>query len=206
MFKTLFLAASLMPLSFHIALAAEPLDLVMKGDIILDGKLPIKGQKQKFAHGITTVLEGGGVMGRTDPRFDGHGAGMGVKLEHGNAIYQFEIRIEGDLVGSFNVGGHGLGFRIRPDQVWVGEAKAPDAERKPVKLTAGKWHVVTVTRVGTLGSMQIGDVVVRGEKPTLKPEIDALRFHIKGDPKGSVSFRNLKIWNAVKKPDSVKKT
>ena len=199
MFKTLCLVVALASMPIHVAWGADSLGRAVKGDVILDEALPIEGQKSKFAHGITTVLEDGGITGRTDPAYGGHGAGLGVKIDHGNAIYQFEIKIEGDIVSGFSVGAHGLGFKIRHDQIWVGDAKTPDAERTPVTLAADKWHLVTVKRVGTLGSIQIGDVVAKGEKPTLEPEIHSLRFHIKGDPEGSVSFRNLKIWKAVDK-------
>lgn len=46
--------------------------------------------------------------------------------------------------------------------------------------------------------MQIGDAVVLGEEPKLKPTIDAIRLSVKG-AEGSVSYRKLKIWKAVKK-------
>ncbi len=122
---------------------------------------------------------------------------MGVKIDHEDAIYQFELKIEGDIVGGFHVGSHGMSFKFTPDSVWIGDAKTPDGEKTRVSLAANKWHIVNVKRVGTLGSIQIGDVVVKGEKPKMEQEVSALRFHIKGDPNASVSFRNLKIWKAV---------
>lgn len=201
MLKTLCLILSLAPLSFQFAHAADPLERAVKGELILDETLPMKGQKNKFAHGITKILKNGGINGRTDPAYNGHGAGMGIKFDHGDAIYQFEVKLEGPLACAFNVGGHGAGcaFRFTSDHIWIGSAKAPDAEKTPVTLAPDKWHVVTVTRVGTHGAIQIGDVVVQEEEPALTPEVSALRFHIKGDPEGSASFRNLKIWKAVKK-------
>jgi hypothetical protein len=198
MFKALCVIVLLAPWSLQVARAAHPLDLAVKGDVILDEPLPIKGQKSKFAHGITKVLEGGGINGRTDPSYEGHGAGLGVSIDHGNAIYQFEVKIEGDVAAGFIVGGHGgsCSFKISSDHIWIG-SKTLDADKTPVTLADDKWHVVTVTRVGNLGSIRIGDVVVKGEEPTLPPEVSAIRFHVKGDPEGGVSYRNLKIWKAV---------
>jgi hypothetical protein len=182
----------LLALSFGSAEAEDQLSSVEKGAIILDEKLPLESGGKGFAHGTTEALEGGGVKGFTDPKFDGHAANYAVKLDHQDAIYQFEVKLEGGSYGGIRVGYHMASCMIQTDSISVGKTEAP------VTLAKDEWHQVIVARVGTQVSMQIGDVTVKGEEPKLTPTIDAIRLSVKGAD-GSVSYRNLKIWKAVKK-------
>ena len=192
-------ASLLIGLSFHVTEAADLLSSVEKGEVIFDEQLPHKGAKKGFAHGTMDVLKEGGVTGRTNPKFKGHAANYAVKLDHEDAIYQFEIKISGDVNGGIRVGYHMASCGIGCNGIWIGGNNTPDEEKTPVELVQDKWHLVTVTRVGTHVSMRIGDAVVEGEEPKLTPTIDSIRLSVKGDPKGSVSYRKLKIRKAVKK-------
>jgi hypothetical protein len=187
-------AIILLGLSFGNSQAADLLSSVEKGDVIFDEQLPHKGKKVGFAHGSMTVLKDGGVTGRTDAKFKGHAANYAVKIDHEDAIYQFEIKISGDVYGGIRVGYHMASCTIKPDSISIGKKTT-----KKVALAKDKWHVVHVTRVGKHVTMRIGDAVVKGEEPKLKPTIDAIRLSVKGDPEGSVSYRKLRIWRAVKK-------
>jgi hypothetical protein len=182
----------LLSLSFQISRAEDPFSSVEKGAIILDEVLPLTSGGKGFAHGSTEALEGGGVKGLTDPKFDGHAANYAVKLDHEDAIYQFEVKLEGNSYGGIRVGYHMASCEISSDSIGVGK------DTTPLDLAKDQWHTVTVVRVGTRVSMQIGDVLVKGEEPKLTPTIDAIRLSVKGAD-GSVSYRNLKIWRAVKK-------
>jgi hypothetical protein len=190
--KSVLFATILLGLSCGNSQAADRVDSVEKGAVIFDEKLPHTGGKKGFAHGTTEALKDGGVTGRTNPKFDGHAANYAIKLDHEDALYEFEIKLEGDSYGGIRVGYHMASCTIKPDSISVGE------HAKPVTLAKDKWHVVTVTRVGTHVSMRVGDAVVEGEEPKLKPTIDAIRLSVKGAD-GSVSYRKLKIWKAVKK-------
>jgi hypothetical protein len=167
----------------------------VKGNVIFEDKLPHKGGKKGFAHGSMEVIKDGGITGRTNPKFDGHAANYAVKIDHEDAIYRFEVKISGDVYGGIRVGYHMANCTIKSDSISIG--KNPKQNATPVALAKDKWHVVTVTRVGTHVTMRIGDAVIEGEEPKLKPTIDAIRLSVKGDPEGSVSYRNLKIWKAV---------
>lgn len=197
MSKVLF-AGILLGSAFEIAQAADLHSSVEKGEVIFDEQLPHKGGKKGFAHGITEALKDGGVMGRTKPEFNGHAANYAVKLDHEDAIYQFEMKISGDVVGGIRVGYHMASCGIGGDGIWIGGNNTPDEEKTPVDLAKDKWHVVTVTRVGKRVSMRVGDAVVEGEEPKLTPTIDSIRLSVRGAD-GSVSYRKLKIWKALAK-------
>jgi hypothetical protein len=184
-------AVVLLGLSFNSSQAEDPLSSVEKGAVIFDETLPHQDGGKGFAHGSTEALEGGGITGRTDPKFDGHAANYAIKLDHEDAIYQFEVKLEGDANGGIRVGYHMASCPIFTDSMGVGKTTAP------VTLAKDQWHSVTVTRVGTHVSMQIGDVTVKGEEPKLTPTIDAIRLTV-GGADGSASYRKLKIWKAVK--------
>jgi hypothetical protein len=186
------LAGILLGMSFEISEAADLLSSVEKGDVIFDEQLPHKGGKKGFAHGSMEVLKDGEITGRTDPKFKGHAANYAVKLDHADALYQFEIKLEGESYGGIRVGYHMASCTIKPDSIAVGKTTTP------VTLAKDKWHVVNVTRVGTHVSMRVGGTVVEGEEPKLKPTIDAIRLSVKG-AEGSVSYRKLRIWKVVKK-------
>jgi hypothetical protein len=193
MSKVLF-AGILLGLSFQLSEAADLLSTVEKGDVIFDEKLPHKGAKKGFAHGSMEVLKDGGIAGRTNAKFKGHAANYAVKIDHEDAIYQFEIKISGEVYGGIRVGYHMASCMIKPDSISVGKEATVKAS-----LAKDKWHVVTVTRVGKHVTMRIGEAIVEGDVAKLKPTIDAIRLSVKGDPKGSVSYRKLRIWKAVKK-------
>jgi hypothetical protein len=191
-------AMILMSLSLGICQADDQVSSVEKGEVIFDEPLPHKGGKKGFAHGSTEVLKDGGITGRTDPkRDDGHAANYAIKLDHEDALYEFEIKLEGDSYGGIRVGYHMASCGIGVNGIWIGSNNTPDEKKTPVDLAKDKWHVVTVTRVGTHVSMRVGDAVVEGEEPKLKPTIDAIRLSVKGAD-GCVSYRKLKIWKAVK--------
>lgn len=189
--KTLLSITILIALSLQISRAEDPISSVKKGEIIFEEKLPHKDGKKGFAHGSMEILKDGGITGLTDPKFNGHAANYAVKIDHEDAIYQFEIKLEGESYGGIRVGYHMASCTIKSDGIGVGK------KLTAVALAKNKWHVVTVKRVGTHVSIQIGDVLVQGVEPKLKPLIDAIRLSVKGAD-GSVSYRNLKIWKAVK--------
>jgi hypothetical protein len=190
--RTILYTVILLSLSFVSSQAEDQLSSVEKGAVIFDEKLPHTDGNKGFAHGSMEVLEDGGITGRTDPKFDGHAANYAIKLDHEDAIYQFEVKLEGDSYGGIRVGYHMASCSIFPDNISVGKNTVP------IDLAKDEWHSVTVIRVGTHVSMQIGDVLVKGEEPKLTPTIDAIRLSVKG-AEGSVSYRNLKIWKAEKK-------
>lgn len=183
----------LLTLSIATAQAADPFDSVKKGEVIFDEKLPHKGAKKGFAHGTMEKIEGGGVTGRTKPEFKGHAANYAIKFEHEDAIYEFEVKLAGDCYGGIRVGYHMASCTIKTDSIGMGKTAVT-----PVTLAKDKWHSVIVTRIGKQVRMQIGDAIVASEEPKLKPTIDAIRLSVKG-AEGSVSYRKLKIWKAVKK-------
>lgn len=172
--------------------AADQLSSEVKGDVIFDEPLPHKGKKVGFSHGTMEALKDGGVTGRTNPKFDGHAANYAVRIDHEDAIYQFEIKISGDVYGGIRVGYHMASCTIKPEELSIGKTA-----KKKVQLEKDKWHEVAVVRVGNRVSMRIGDSVIEGEEPKLKPRIDSIRLSVKGG-EGSVSYRRLKIWKAVK--------
>jgi hypothetical protein len=180
-------------LSIGAAQAADPFAAVKKGEVIFDEKLPHKGGKKGFTHGSTETLKDGGVTGRTDPKFKGHAANYAIKLDHEDAIYEFEVQLEGDCYGGIRVGYHMASCIIKHDGIGVGKKVTT-----PVSLAKDKWYPVTVIRAGQQVKMQIGEAVALGVEPKLKPTIDAIRLSVKGS-EGSVSYRKLKIWKAVKR-------
>jgi hypothetical protein len=182
----------LLGLSIGICQADDQVSSVEKGEVIFDEQLPHSGGKKGFAHGSMEVLKDGGVTGRTDPKFKGHAANYAIKIDHEDALYQFEIKLDGDSYGGIRVGYHMASCTINPDSISVGK------ETAPVTLAKNKWHLVTVTRVGTHVSLRAGDAVVEADEPKLTPTIDAIRLSVKGAD-GSVSYRKLKIWKAVNK-------
>ncbi|MEM1296026.1 MAG: hypothetical protein AAGH89_11725 [Verrucomicrobiota bacterium] len=185
---TLFLA-----LSLGSSQAEGLFSSVTKGDVIFDEPLPASDAKKKFAHGTMEVLEGGGIKGRTKPEADGHAANYALKFEHEDAIYTFEFKLEGDVYGGIRVGYHMASRTLEADRITI--SKSAEA---PVTLEKGKWHTATVTRIGKQVQLQVGDVTIVGEEPKLTPTIDAIRLSVKGSSEGSVSYRKLKIWKAVK--------
>jgi hypothetical protein len=174
------------------ARAAESQGAVEKGAVIFDEPLPHKDNKKGFAHGTMEVIEGGGVTGRTKSEFKGHAANYAVKFDHEDAFYQFEVKLNGDSYGGIRVGYHMASCTIMPDSIGIGKKTVP------AKIAKDTWHVVTVMRVGQSVTMRVGDAVIKNDEPKLKPRIDAIRLSVKGD-NGSVSYRKLKIWKAVKK-------
>jgi hypothetical protein len=194
--RTVLSAIILLGVSFGTSQAADRVTSVKKGDSLFDEKLPHKGRKKGFAHGSMEVLKEGGITGRTNAKFKGHAANYAVKLDHADALYQFEIKLEGESYGGIRVGYHMANCTITPGSISIG--KNPKENATPVALAKDKWHEVTVTRVGTRVSMRIGDAVIEGEEPKLKPTIDAIRLSVK-EAEGSVSYRKLRIWKVVKK-------
>ena len=88
---------------------------------------------------------------------------------------------------------HMANCTIKTDSIGIGKNATT-----PVTLAKDKWHSVKVTGIGNQVLMKVGDAVVVGEEPKLKPTIDAIRLSVKG-AEGSASYRKLKIWKAVKK-------
>ena len=167
--------------------------LLAKGDVLFDEQLPHKGAKVKFAHGFINVLDGGVIKGRTDPKYNGHAANFAVKFKHEDAIYQFEVKLEGNSSGGIRIGYHMASCSIASDLLTVCKKN-----KLPVKLSKDVWHLVTVSRVGTHVTMRIGDYFLEGDEAKLTPEIGDLRLSVKGEG-GSVSYRNLRSWKAIKK-------
>lgn len=178
-------------LFFQVAQAVDQVDQVKKGDVLFDEPLPHKKNERGFAHGSMKVIKDGGVTGETDPKYDGHAANYAIKIDHENAIYQFETKITGSSTGGIRVGYHLASCVIAADRISI------DKEKTPVTLAKDKWHLVTVTRIGTHVTMRVGKAVVQGDNAKLKPTIDSIRLTVKGAD-GSASYRNLKIWKAVK--------
>ena len=148
--------------------------------------------KKKFAHGSMEILEGGVVVGRTDPKHNGHPANYALNLDHGDAIYEFEIKLEGgDISGGILVGYHKASCKIAPDHIGVGKQA-----KTSVDLAKNEWHKVTVTRIGTRVTVRVGEASVEGEEPKLTPILGSIRLTVKGAD-GSASYRDLKIWKAV---------
>lgn len=168
----------------------------MHGEKIFEGPLPHKGKKVGFAHGFMDKIEGGGVTGRTNPKYKGHAANYAVRLDHEDANYQFEIKIHDEnSTGGIRVGYHMASCSIGLNYLSVDKKKVPHS------LSAGKWYTVNVARRGKMVSLKIGDTVVTGENAKLKPMIDAIRLTVKGTSKtvdAKVSYRNLKICKAKK--------
>lgn len=174
-----------------------------KGKVLFESSLPHEGKKIGFSHGSMEKLAEGGVLGKTDPKYKGHAANYAVRLDHEDAIYQFEIKLDDDKsTGGIRVGYHMAGCGIATNKISVGKNEVP------FTLTKKKWHLVTVTRVGQLVSLKVGDTTIEGQNEKLKPTIDAIRLTVKGvkssTGKGfhldaTASYRNLKIWKAIKK-------
>lgn len=124
MSKVLF-AMILMGLSLGICQADDQVSSVEKGAVIFDEQLPHSGGKKGFAHGSMEVLKDGGVTGRTDPKFKGHAANYAVKIDHEDAVYQFEIKLDGDSYGGIRGGYHMASCTVKPDSISVGKQTAP---------------------------------------------------------------------------------
>lgn len=185
---------------------SDELHLASKGELIIDEVLPLKDKakfrNKGFVHGSMDIIEGGGVTGKTDPKYKGHAANFALNFDHENAIYEFEMKLEDhDSTGGIRVGYHMASASFTLKQL------AMKSDVKPVDLAPGKWHKVTVIRMGRHVSLEIGGVKVKGEEPKLTPKIGAIRLSVKGvkneDGKGFklnaiASYRNLKVWKAVK--------
>ena len=185
----------------------DELHLANKGELIIDETLPLKDKSKfrnkGFVHGSMEEIEGGGVTGKTNPKYKGHAANFALNFDHGNAIYEFEVKLyDNDSTGGIRVGYHmaSASFTLK--------SATMKNDTKALNLAADKWHKVIVTRMGRHVSLKIGGVEVKGEEPKLTPQIGAIRLSVKGvkneDGKGfkldaKASYRNLKIWKAVKK-------
>lgn len=202
------LALALFPLSALVA-ADAPTQLADRGKLLLSDDLKEVAAPWKVAKGAWAGADG--VVVGKEVASDNHPGVMRHPLAFKDAIFQYEVRLDGAKGTTLSINDakeHVARVLINPngfsaqkdDHDHEGPDKPVNFGHKQVAFKAGEWHTVVAELVGdTLVASVDGGNVIAGSNELIATEKANFGFTVNGE---SVSYRNLRVWEAVPKKDA----
>jgi len=190
--------------------ADEPKPLLAeKGKLLFEDDLtkPL-GEKWKTAKGKWEVVEG--AIRGVEVKEDMHGAVTRAAFPFRDVVIRYDFKLDGAKQTSLSINqekGHVCRVLIRPDALVVqkddsdgknGPDKAAVLQKRTIEIKPG-WHTLQIELVGKeMVATLDGKDVAFGEHEFLDRPKANLGFTVAGE---SVSFRNLKVWEATRHKD-----
>jgi len=154
-------------------------------------------------------VAGGAVQG-SELKADNHGAVIRANVKLHNAVIQYSFKLEGAKTTTFSINdakGHNsrviinaAGFSARKDDHdHKGPDKAVVLQTVKTKISDGAWHTIVIEVNGPELLARLDDKqVAYGEHEAIDVNKTNIGLTVAGQ---SVSFKNLRIWEASEKPN-----
>ena len=180
-----------------------------RGKLLLSDDLdkPL-GKAWKAAKGKWEIV-GGSIQG-AELAADMHGAVARVNLPHRNAVIQYSFKLQGAKTTSLSINdakGHNsrviitaAGFSARKDDHdHEGPDKAAVLQAVKTPIAAGEWHTLVIEIQGPDFLARLdGKQIAFGSHDAINVDKTNIGLTVGGE---SVSFKNLRIWEATAKSD-----
>ncbi len=215
LWRPLFLLGFCFAVMLSMASSAEPAKSEAESLMCKRGKLILSEDFDKPLGKVWSMAKGrwevanGSIQG-AELKSDMHGAVIRTNLPLKNAVIQYSFMLEGAKATSLSINdakGHNSrviitkeGFTARKDDHdHAGPDKAAVLQSVKVPITEGEWHTLVIEIHGTEFLARLdGQHVAYGSHDAINVDKTNIGLTVGGE---SVSFRNLRIWDATPKTD-----